>query len=102
LTRAPDPVLILIFRGTHQVLSAEKRLKRGGVPLRLIPVRVASLPIAGSRSGSPSISGTAPGRSFRERGCSPCPPISPRGRGVRPDVSLRIAGRDDFFSSFGR
>jgi len=38
LTRAPDPVLILIFRGTHQVLSAEKRLKGGGVPLRLIPV----------------------------------------------------------------
>jgi hypothetical protein len=37
-TRAPDPVLILIFRGTHQVLSAEKRLKGGGVPLRLIPV----------------------------------------------------------------
>lgn len=38
MTRAPDPVLILIFRGTHQVLSAEKRLKGGGVPLRLIPV----------------------------------------------------------------
>ena len=38
LTRATDPVLILIFRGTHQVLSAEKRLKGGGVPLRLIPV----------------------------------------------------------------
>jgi hypothetical protein len=38
LTRAPDSVLILIFRGTHQVLSAEKRLKGGGVPLRLIPV----------------------------------------------------------------
>jgi len=38
LTRAPDPVLVLIFRGTHQVLSAEKRLKGGGVPLRLIPV----------------------------------------------------------------
>jgi hypothetical protein len=38
LTRAPDPVLILIFRGIHQVLSAEKRLKRGGVPFRLIPV----------------------------------------------------------------
>jgi hypothetical protein len=44
LTRAADPVLILIFRGTHQVLSAEKRLKGGGVPLRLIPVprRLAS------------------------------------------------------------
>lgn len=38
MTRATDPVLILIFRGTHQVLSAEKRLKGGGVPLRLIPV----------------------------------------------------------------
>jgi len=38
LTRAADPVLILIFRGTHQVLSAEKRLKAGRVPLRLIPV----------------------------------------------------------------
>ena len=38
MTRATDPVLILIFRGTHQVLSAEKRLKEGGVPLRLIPV----------------------------------------------------------------
>ena len=38
MTRAPDPVLFLIFRGTHQVLSAEKRLKGGGVPLRLIPV----------------------------------------------------------------
>jgi len=38
LTRATDPVLILIFRGTHQVLSAEKRLKGGGVALRLIPV----------------------------------------------------------------
>lgn len=38
MTRAPEPVLILIFRGTHQVLSAEKRLKGSGVPLRLIPV----------------------------------------------------------------
>ncbi|MGZ9149054.1 MAG: DUF3343 domain-containing protein [Candidatus Deferrimicrobiaceae bacterium] len=38
MTRATHPVLILIFRGTHQVLSAEKRLKGGGVPLRLIPV----------------------------------------------------------------
>lgn len=36
--RATDPVLILIFRDTHQVLSAEKRLKGGGVPSRLIPV----------------------------------------------------------------
>jgi hypothetical protein len=38
MPRATDPVLILIFRGTHQVLSAEKRLKHGGVPFRLIPV----------------------------------------------------------------
>lgn len=30
--------MILIFRGTHQVMSAEKRLKGGGVPMRLIPV----------------------------------------------------------------
>ncbi len=30
--------IILIFRGTHQVLSAEKRLKAGGVAMRLIPV----------------------------------------------------------------
>lgn len=36
---APVPgEIILIFRGTHQVLSAEKHLKRGGVPMRLIPV----------------------------------------------------------------
>ena len=44
MTRAADPVLILIFRGIHQVLSAEKRLKGGGVPMRLIPVprRLAS------------------------------------------------------------
>jgi hypothetical protein len=38
LPRATNPFLILIFRGTHQVLSAEKRLKGGGVPMRLIPV----------------------------------------------------------------
>ncbi len=38
MTREMDPTMILIFRGTHQVLSAEKRLKGGGVPLRLIPV----------------------------------------------------------------
>ena len=37
MTRAADPVLILVFRGTHQVLSAEKRLKGGRVPVRLIP-----------------------------------------------------------------
>jgi hypothetical protein len=30
--------MVLIFRGTHQVLSAEKRLKREGVSMRLIPV----------------------------------------------------------------
>lgn len=30
--------MILIFRGTHQVLSAEKHLKKGGVAMRLIPV----------------------------------------------------------------
>ncbi len=36
---APVPgEVILIFRGTHQVLSAEKHLKRAGVPMRLIPV----------------------------------------------------------------
>ena len=30
--------IVLIFRGTHQVLSAEKHLKKAGVPMRLIPV----------------------------------------------------------------
>lgn len=38
MSRATEPALILIFRGTHQVLSAEKRLKGGRVPVRLIPV----------------------------------------------------------------
>jgi hypothetical protein len=38
MTRFPSPSVILIFRGTHQVLSAEKRLKLGGVAMRLIPV----------------------------------------------------------------
>lgn len=38
MTRETDPAMILVFRGTHQVLSAEKRLKGGGVPMRLIPV----------------------------------------------------------------
>ena len=38
VARAALPEMILIFRGTHQVLSAEKRLKRAGVPMRLIPV----------------------------------------------------------------
>lgn len=36
--RLAAPELVLIFRGTHQVMSAEKRLKRAGVRLRLIPV----------------------------------------------------------------
>lgn len=35
---AASPEMVLIFRGTHQVMSAEKRLKKGGVPMRLIPV----------------------------------------------------------------
>ncbi len=30
--------IILIFRGTHQVLSAEKHLKKAGVAMRLVPV----------------------------------------------------------------
>lgn len=30
--------VVLIFRGTHQVMSAEKHLKKGGVAMRLIPV----------------------------------------------------------------
>jgi len=38
LSRVPSPAVILIFRGTHQVMSAEKRLKGGGVAMRLIPV----------------------------------------------------------------
>ena len=38
MARAVPPEVILIFRGTHQVLSAEKVLKKGGVPMRLIPV----------------------------------------------------------------
>ncbi|TFG60396.1 MAG: DUF3343 domain-containing protein [Deltaproteobacteria bacterium] len=36
--RTASPEVILIFRGTHQVMSAEKNLKREGVPMRLIPV----------------------------------------------------------------
>lgn len=36
--RSECPEVVLIFRGTHQVLSAEKALKRGGVGVRLIPV----------------------------------------------------------------
>jgi ribosomal protein L16/L10AE len=38
MARVAPPEVILIFRGTHQVLSAEKALKKGGVPMRLIPV----------------------------------------------------------------
>lgn len=38
MSRVPSPAMILIFRGTHQVLSAEKRLKGGGVAMRLVPV----------------------------------------------------------------
>jgi hypothetical protein len=36
--RGAFPEVILIFRGTHQVMSAEKNLKKAGVPMRLIPV----------------------------------------------------------------
>jgi hypothetical protein len=38
LPHAAAPTMILVFRGTHQVLAAEKRLKRAGVPMRLVPV----------------------------------------------------------------
>jgi hypothetical protein len=38
LGRSESPEVVLIFRGTHQVLSAEKALKGGGVTVRLIPV----------------------------------------------------------------
>ena len=38
MTHAASSGMILIFRGTHQVMSAEKRLKGGGVSMRLIPV----------------------------------------------------------------
>lgn len=38
LGRPSPQEMILIFRGTHQVLSAEKRLKKAGVSMRLIPV----------------------------------------------------------------
>jgi hypothetical protein len=38
LARGGARELVLIFRGTHQVMSAEKHLKRAGVPMRLIPV----------------------------------------------------------------
>ncbi len=36
--RAASPEVVLIFRGTHQVMSAEKNLKKARVPMRLIPV----------------------------------------------------------------
>ncbi|HEU5361580.1 MAG TPA: DUF3343 domain-containing protein [Candidatus Deferrimicrobiaceae bacterium] len=36
--RAASSEVVLIFRGTHQVMSAEKKLKKAGVPMRLIPV----------------------------------------------------------------
>ena len=35
---SPPREMILIFRGTHEVMTAEKHLKKGGVPMRLIPV----------------------------------------------------------------
>ncbi|MBI5420518.1 MAG: DUF3343 domain-containing protein [Deltaproteobacteria bacterium] len=38
LGRSSPPELILIFRGTHQVMLAEKHLKKRGVAMRLIPV----------------------------------------------------------------
>ncbi|MBP2673448.1 MAG: hypothetical protein H6Q84_288 [Deltaproteobacteria bacterium] len=38
MARDASQEMILVFRGTHQVLSAEKRLKRGKVPIRLVPV----------------------------------------------------------------
>ncbi|MCL5884742.1 MAG: DUF3343 domain-containing protein [Deltaproteobacteria bacterium] len=38
MTRSFSSELVLIFRGTHQVLSAEKALKGAKVPMRLIPV----------------------------------------------------------------
>jgi hypothetical protein len=36
--KSVPPEIVLIFRGTHQVMSAEKNLKKAGVPMRLIPV----------------------------------------------------------------
>lgn len=36
--RSSLPEMVLIFRGTHQVMSAEKHLKKGRVAMRLIPV----------------------------------------------------------------
>lgn len=38
MARPTPHEIILIFRGTHQVMSAEKHLKRGKVSMRLIPV----------------------------------------------------------------
>jgi hypothetical protein len=42
--RAVPEEIVLIFQGTHQVMSAEKCLKKAKVPMRLIPVprRLAS------------------------------------------------------------
>jgi hypothetical protein len=36
--REPPNEIVLIFQGTHQVMSAEKCLKKAKVPMRLIPV----------------------------------------------------------------
>ncbi len=36
--KADTPEIVLIFRGTHQVMSAEKNLRKAGVPTTLIPV----------------------------------------------------------------
>lgn len=36
--RAGSSEVILIFRGTHQVMAAEKNLKQGGVATKVIPV----------------------------------------------------------------
>ena len=38
MIRSGNTEVVLIFRGTHQVLSAEKALKGGGLSVRLIPV----------------------------------------------------------------
>lgn len=38
MARQHSADVVLIFRGTHQVLSAEKALKASRVPMRLIPV----------------------------------------------------------------
>lgn len=38
MSRPAAAEIVLIFRGTHQVLAAEKALKASRVPMRLIPV----------------------------------------------------------------